>query len=163
MLETAELLEEFSAPLDHELEPWLEDDFPQDASTDLFGEPIGLKVGYVKITEGNIRNHHIYLAKVMALFPADVLGGCNKVHAAPFRLRICWGNETVDTDIDATKRMFRGRGWVAKFFKENRIAAGDEVMLERTGPYCFRVSKVARRATAVPSGPPAADFQICNC
>jgi hypothetical protein len=96
----------------------------------------------LEIGEANIRNNHIYLTRVMDMFPADVVGGRNEAHAAPRMLRVCWGNETIETDIDGSKRIFRRRGWLGKFFKENRIKAGDRVLLERVGPYLFRISRV---------------------
>ena len=111
------------------------------------------------VTQGNINNSHLYLKQVMDLFPADVLGGANSSQAAPQTVRILWGNEAVDTDIDRSKVIFRRRSWVARFLKENRIRAGDHVLLEQLGPYLYRVSKtqVLPHEAQRPTGP-----QVCD-
>ena len=48
---------------------------------------------------------------------------------------------TVETDIDRTKKIFRKRGWIRRFFEQNGIQAGDRVLIERLDPYHYRVSK----------------------
>lgn len=95
----------------------------------------------ITVTQGNINNNHLYLKRVLDLFPADVLGGANSSYAAPRTVRVLWGSEAVDTDIDCSKNIFRRRFWLARFFKENRICAGDCVKLEQLEPYLYRVSK----------------------
>jgi hypothetical protein len=93
------------------------------------------------VTQGNIDNSHLYLTEVMDMFPADVLGGEDESRAAPRMVRVLWGGEAVDTDIDRSKHIFRRRGWVARFFNEGRIQAGDQVLLEQLEPYLYRVSR----------------------
>jgi DNA polymerase-3 subunit epsilon len=59
------------------------------------------------------------------------------------------GDEVITTDIDRTKRIFRRRGWVSRFFKANRICAEDFVLLEQLGPYDYRISRAeAQREVA---------------
>lgn len=96
---------------------------------------------YLTVTQGNLNNNHLYLTKVLDIFPKDVFGGPNESREAPRTVRVEWGSEVVDTDIDGRKNIFRKRGWVAKFFDENRIQAGDRVLLEQVEPYLYRVSK----------------------
>src|SRR5262245_15860455 len=92
------------------------------------------------LKQGNLDNHHLYLTKVLDLFPKDVLGGSDATRAGRL-VRIHWGDEVVETDIDRTKNIFRKRSWLGKFFDANRIRVGDQVLLEQLGPYVYRVSK----------------------
>jgi hypothetical protein len=101
------------------------------------------------ITQGNIDNCHVYLTDVMDIFPADVLGGEAEHLAAQRTVRVLWGTETVDTDINRSKNIFRRRGWVGRFFKEARVAAGDRVVLEQLEPYLYRVSRAEESAEPV--------------
>jgi hypothetical protein len=103
-------------------------------------EPPVRKVCHLTVSQGNINNNHLYLTEAMELFPGDALGGHNRKHAAKV-VRVLWGNETVETDIDRAKHMFRRRGWVRRFFEANGIVAGDRVLLEQLGPHLYRVSK----------------------
>jgi len=102
---------------------------------------VSLTTSCLTITQGNLDNSHMYLTRVMDIFPADVMGGNNKMHSAPKTVCVYWGDDRVDTDIVRDKHMFRRRGWVRRFFEANRIAAGDRVLLEQLGPYVCRVSK----------------------
>jgi hypothetical protein len=95
------------------------------------------------VTQGNLDNHHLYLTEVLDIFPEDVFGGPDASLIAPRTVRVQWGNEVVETDIDRTKNIFRKRGWVAQFFGENRVQAGDRILLEQIEPYLYRVSKAA--------------------
>jgi len=51
-------------------------------------------------------------------------------------------SETIDTDIDREKRIFRRRGWVARFFKDSRVVEGDRVLLEKLNDLEYRISKL---------------------
>jgi hypothetical protein len=93
------------------------------------------------VTQGNLDNNHLYLTEVIDIFPHDVFGGPDASQAAPRTVRVQWGNEVVETDIDRTKNIFRKRGWVARFFDENRVQANDRVLMEQIEPYLYRVSK----------------------
>jgi hypothetical protein len=95
------------------------------------------------VTQGNLDNKHLYLTKALDLFPDDVFGGADARRAAPRTVRVQWGKEEVETDIDRAKRLFRKRGWVGRFFSENRIQAGDRVLLEQIEPYLYRVSRAS--------------------
>ncbi len=96
---------------------------------------------YLTVTQGNIDNSHLYLTELLDVFPEDALGGSDESQAASRTARVRWGAEVVETDIDRTKNIFRKRGWVARFFDEGRIQAGDRVLLEQLEPYLYRVSK----------------------
>ena len=96
---------------------------------------------YLGVTQGNLDNHHFYLTEVLDMFPEDVFGGPEESQAAARSVRVQWGNEVGETDIDRTKNIFRKRGWVGRFFDENRVQAGDRLLLEQVEPYLYRVSK----------------------
>jgi DNA polymerase III subunit epsilon len=98
------------------------------------------------VTQGNIDNSHLYLTDVMDIFPADVLDGEDETRAAPRTVRVQWGGDAVDTDIDRSKNIFRRRGWVGQFFREARVQAGDRVLLEQLDPYQYRVSRAKEAA-----------------
>jgi hypothetical protein len=99
---------------------------------------------YLTITEGNLNNNHLYLSKVLDIFPRDVIGGCNKLLVASRTIRIEWGNQAVETDIVSDKKIFRKRGWMARFYEANRLQPGDKVLLEQVSPYVYRLSAAAQ-------------------
>ena len=94
------------------------------------------------VTQANLDNNHLYVTEARDLFPEDVFGGSDETQAAPRTVRVQFGCESVDTDIDRTKNIFRRRAWVARFFDANRVQAGDQIQLEQVEPYLYRVSKV---------------------
>jgi len=100
----------------------------------------GLGLGEVVLTEGNIANSHIYLRGFFDRFPQDAVGGSNNASAAHRTVTIDWGGpEPIVTDLDGSKKLFRARGWIGAFFKLNRAAAGDRVIVEQTAPYRYIV------------------------
>ncbi|WP_420722795.1 hypothetical protein [Hwanghaeella sp. LZ110] len=101
---------------------------------------ISAQIGKVEITQGNIDNHHIYLRSFFDLFPDDAVGGSNRHEKAAREVTLDWGGgETVQTDLDGSKRFFRARGWIRAFFELNNAKAGDSVSVEETSPYCYKV------------------------
>jgi len=95
----------------------------------------------IVMTQGNIENSNIYLTTAIDLFPDDVFGGPNETEAAA-SIIVDWGSESIATDIVKEKNTFRKRGWVRTFFLQQRVAAGDHLLLERIEPYVFRLSKL---------------------
>lgn len=97
-------------------------------------------LGRSRLTEGNINNNHFYLKGFLDAFPADTIGGTNANQAAARALTIDWGGPIPETtDIDLSKRMFRKRGWVRKFFAASGARAGDTVVVCSIGPYHMHV------------------------
>ncbi|WP_106744678.1 hypothetical protein [Yoonia maritima] len=93
-------------------------------------------LGRSHLTGGNIRNNHINLSRVLNAFPQDVIGGKNKSEAAPRQIEIDWGGpQPVLTDIDGSKSIFRGRGWVRRFFAASGAQEGDYVVIVQTASY----------------------------
>lgn len=97
-------------------------------------------LGQIQLTAGNIRNNHIYLRDLWHLFPADCIGGSNAASAASRQVRIDWGGASPEmTDLDGTKKLFRKRSWVRKFFEMNGVCEGDSVYLYSDSPYAYRL------------------------
>lgn len=106
-------------------------------------------LGRSRLTGGNVRNNHINLSKFMDAFPQDVIGGKNKTEAAPRQIEIDWGGpQHVVTDIDGSKSIFRGRGWIRRFLAASDAQEGDIVVLAETAPYKLSV-RLERRASEV--------------
>ena len=97
-------------------------------------------LGRTRLTSGNLRNNHFYLTEFLAAFPRDTIGGRNRSEAADRELSIDWGGpHPVSSDIDATKRMFRRRGWVGNFFSAANAQEGDMIVVVSASPYQVRV------------------------
>lgn len=97
----------------------------------------------VRLTQGNIKNHHIYLRQLRHLLPQDAIGGSNTVQAAPKRLTVVFNpGPTVETDVCGEKFIFRDRGATRAFLTASGAQAGSEVRIVRTGAYAFRVELV---------------------
>lgn len=98
--------------------------------------------GKVKVTAGNIQNDHIYLNKIIGMFPKEAIGGSNKASQAKQLLTVIYdGVGRTQTDIDGSKKFFRERSFVKQFFKTWKFKDGDEVLITRLGPYEFEVRK----------------------
>ena len=91
------------------------------------------EVGRVKLTAGNIRNHHFYLRGCDPLIPEGGIGGKNKdAPGRPFTVRFEPG-PTVETDIDGAKMILRDRKAVRAFLESAAATEGDVVCLQRIG------------------------------
>ncbi len=98
---------------------------------------------HIQLTGGNIRNGHFYLRVARSLLPVNAIGGANKSAAGwPVTLNFASG-ETVETDIDGEKMIFRERAAVRRFFERVKPREGDRLLLERTAERHFRVSLLA--------------------
>lgn len=88
----------------------------------------------IRLTEGNLKNNHIYLRTAWHLFPDDAVGGGNKdtVGRRPIRVTFEPG-QTVETDIAGDKMILRNRGAVGDFLQRSGAAPGDTVCIERRG------------------------------
>lgn len=103
-----------------------------------------LKAVVVEVSGGNVRNHHINLRGAFGLFPDDALGGSNAASSG-VPVKVTFGSEPIETDIDESKAIFRERGAVRRFFESESIVEGDLVLIERTGPRAFEVRKASKR------------------
>lgn len=97
--------------------------------------PTWRHIGKSVLTQGNIDHNHIYLRDFFDRFPKDAVGGSNKADRAAREISIVWdGGPVVATDLDGTKKLFRGRGWIGSFFRHNNARPGDRVVVEGDGP-----------------------------
>jgi len=100
-------------------------------------------LGESQITQGNIDNNHFYLRSFIERFPSDLIGGSNKRELASRMATIHWNaGEPITTDIDGSKKFFRSRGWIGDFFRLNKVAVGDKVVVDELAPYQYRVTHV---------------------
>ncbi len=83
----------------------------------------------IELTQGNINQGHFYLDDCRQFFPSECLGGKNKSLAGkPLTVVFDGTGETVSTDIDATKRLFRvARGQSKRFLKHYACSVGDTI------------------------------------
>jgi hypothetical protein len=99
-----------------------------------------LRVGVVTLTQGNLKNGHLYLTEIMALFPPSSVGGSSDAEQALQLLEVHSGiGAPVQTDIAGDKKIFRKRSWVGEFFRTHQLKAGDKVVIERTGESRYHV------------------------
>ncbi len=107
----------------------------------------------LRITHGNVRNHHIYVREHIDFFPPDCIGPSRArgSNGHCIELELDGLDEVVATDIGTSQSnarprgFFRGRNWVRRFFKCHEIAAGDLLALDRLETRRYRLS-VARRS-----------------
>ena len=99
-------------------------------------------VRILTVTGGNIRNNHIYLP--LDFFPESAIGGSNKTQTAARTISVTFRpGQTIETDIDRTKRILRARSAVAEFFAVAGVQEGDLVSLTKTGHFSYEISKEA--------------------
>ena len=104
-----------------------------------------LKAVIIEVSGGNVRNSHINLRGAFGMFPDDCFGGKN-ASAAGKTISLQIGTESVDTDIDETKAIFRERGAIRRFFEAENISEGDLILIERLNGRAYRLSKAAKRS-----------------
>ena len=93
----------------------------------------------ITLTGGNIRNHHFYLRDCQSLLPSGSVGGKNKESPGqPFTVRFEPG-QTIETDVDGDKMIFRNRGAVRDFLESTAASVGDVVIVERTADRVLEV------------------------
>jgi len=110
--------------------------------------PIGDKKRLLRVTDGNIRQNHLYVSQHLDFFPPDILGPSSlsgKLNGRAIHILLDGVNETIKTDIptdNATgkpRRMFRKRAWVRQFFEHHNIKGGDLLALQRTSKRKYRL------------------------
>lgn len=98
----------------------------------------------IPLTQGNINNGHVYLARHLDFFPDDAIGGHNKQagQGTPLKLQFEGFPETEPTDITSDKKSFRLRRPWPQFFERHGLRAGDKVAIERISTYEYRIAPV---------------------
>jgi predicted restriction endonuclease len=95
----------------------------------------------ILITGGNLRNGHFYLPKNFNFLPSDTWGGANTLgSASKVSLNFEGTRESIETDIDGSKKIFRNaRGQTRRFFDHHSITENDSITLLRTAERAFVV------------------------
>lgn len=97
------------------------------------------RLSRITLTGGNVRNHHFYLRDCQLLLPSGAIGGKNKDELGqPFTVRFEPG-QTVETDVDGEKMIFRNRAAIREFLESSAASEGDVVVLERTADRVIEV------------------------
>jgi hypothetical protein len=101
----------------------------------------GTLVGQTVLTEGNLKNSHIYLRAFFDRFPSDAIGGSNRSEAAHRMINVDWEHASpVETDLDGQKMFFRSRSIAKQFFADTGAEPGDSVLVTETAPYCYSLA-----------------------
>ena len=100
----------------------------------------------IELTQGNINQGHFYLDDCRQFFPSECLGGKNKSLAGkPLTVVFDGTGETVSTDIDATKRLFRvARGQSKRFLKHYELTAGDSIYVVNSDQTYLVTTKLSK-------------------
>jgi hypothetical protein len=101
----------------------------------------------ISITEGNLRNHHLYITGCHDFFPKECYGQSSTKKGTGRKLTLMVEGlpNAVETDIarDGDNRLprnfFRKRSWVGEFFGTHRLQDGDTIAIERLDPLTYRV------------------------
>lgn len=105
----------------------------------------------IKLSDGNVANGHFYITEIRDLIPDHCVGGPSRADMSECLVRIEFVglDEPVETDIPTEqsgqeRKFFRERSAVREFFKRNRLAGGDAIMVEKIGDRRLRVSPLIR-------------------
>lgn len=100
---------------------------------------MGVEYKSAPLTEGNLKNDHVYLTPFMSELPAEVIGGGNRSALAADSLTPYWGDQLVRTDVAGDRKIFRNRGFIRRFLQESGAEVGDVVVFEALGTHDFRL------------------------
>jgi hypothetical protein len=103
-----------------------------------------LKAEIIDMTGGSVRNHHVHFRGASGPFPDHSLRGSN-ASAAGRAIGFRSGGETIQTDVDETKAIFREPGSIRELFEREDIVEGDLILIERTGTRAYRFCKATKR------------------
>jgi hypothetical protein len=95
----------------------------------------------IRLTQGNLNNHHVYLSRHLGFFPEDARDGTNKAAGIGKLITLTFDGlpGTTETDIDPKHKIFRDRGRWSQFFQHHDLRAGDRIVIEQTSPYHYRI------------------------
>lgn len=100
---------------------------------------------WVELSDANIRNDHIYLAKILTFFPEDAIGGTNAATASSHPITVeFYRGEKIETDLAGDKSFLRNRSAVRKFFRSEKAKSGDLVFISKTGNRQYRFELIKR-------------------
>lgn len=111
----------------------------------------------VRITEGNLRNSHIYVKGLEDFLPADIVGGSTRTkRGGGIQLDIDGLQESVSTDVGSDSKtgqsrgFLRGRNWVRRFFEHHNVTPGSDVAFDRLSERRYRLSVVNGKPLSLP-------------
>lgn len=109
----------------------------------------------IKVTGGNLRNGHIYLAKHLDHFPNDCIGSPNARdgEGVPISLTFAGTGEQTTTDIPSDKLIFRARRPWRRFYEHCDVQEDDLIAIERIGARAYKVMPCKRRVAAQARSP----------
>lgn len=95
----------------------------------------------IRLTQGNLKNNHVYLSRHLGFFPDDTRGGTNKAAGIGKLITLTFDGLTGDTetDIDPKHKIFRKRDRWSEFFQRHNLKAGDRIVIEKTASYYYLV------------------------
>jgi len=109
---------------------------------------VGEKKRLIRITDGNVRQNHLYVAEHLDFFSPDIVGPPKlegELNGRGIKIYLEGLDETVKTDIGSERkngqprRMFRQRAWVGRFFHHHKLKGGDLLALERIADRKYRL------------------------
>lgn len=109
---------------------------------------VGQKKRLIRITDGNVRQKHLYVAQHLDFFPPDIIGPPkldSELNGRCINIYLEGLDETVKTDIGSERkngqprRMFRQRAWVGRFFQHHKLKGGDLLALEKITDRQYRL------------------------
>jgi len=94
----------------------------------------------VPVAPANIRNGYVCVRDFLWFFPKSAIRSASDGESAATLCTLdIAGLGTIETDIDATKGIFRWRGW-KKFFRQHQVRPGDAVVFSRQAADRFTVT-----------------------
>jgi hypothetical protein len=101
----------------------------------------------ISITEGNLRNHHLYITECRGFFPKECRGqsSAKKGTGQKLTLVVEGLSDPIETDIagngknEHTRNFFRKRAWVGQFIEKHQLQAGDVIAIERVNALTYHV------------------------
>jgi hypothetical protein len=101
----------------------------------------------ISITEGNLRNHHLYISGHHDFFPDECYGQSNAKKGTGRKLTLVVEGllRAVETDIARDggnghpRNFFRKRAWLGEFFETHGLQEGDVIAIERLNPFTYHI------------------------
>ena len=101
----------------------------------------------ISVTEGNLRNHHLYITGCHDFFPEECHGQSSVKKGMGHKLTLLVEGlrNAVETDIARdggnghARNFFRKRAWVGEFFEKHHLQKGDIIAIERLNPLTYRI------------------------
>ena len=95
------------------------------------------------LTQGNLKNNHVYLGKALGLFPPEVIGGSNITESGTkvlFKYKKGTTEICFTSDIAGDKKIIRARSWVKDFIECTGKKIGDQVIITKVSPTEYHLS-----------------------